>query len=535
MSITAHRPLRRTRILVPVAALAVVGSTLLAAPSSAAEPAAASSSITLKVMSQNIFYGGDDLDPYTETFCPVADGCPENLLRIEDVIRASGADVVGLQEAERNTDVIAKALGWYGSARDHVISRYPIVDPPDGDGVYVFVEPSPGRVVAVANVHMPSDPYGPFAVRDGATKAQLLELERTVRLPAIQTQLTVLPALAARGIPVFLTGDFNSPSALDWTAAVAAVRPDVHYPVKWPVSQALLDAGMRDSYREVHPDPVATPGFTWTPGSPEADPHEVFDRIDWVMHAGPSTALDSTVVGEVGDRDAGVQVSPYPSDHRGVVSTFSVRPAVSPGPRRGVDAAAVHRPGARRHLPRAGRRCRRCRGRAGPGGPRRRLRGAVPSDRGPQRRHRLVRPCAHGRTAAGRVRRGARRRVGSGALPYTAVGLPARHAREHQHRPVDLPGRPAHRGLLGPRAGHGPGLGRRLPLLPGRVRRQRRVPPVLVHAHRDPRQRGDRAGAGHVPGRDLVAAAAGDRTWCGCCTDDGYTSIAVSARFTVTG
>ena len=330
MSITAHRPLRRTRILVPVAALAVVASTLLAAPSSAAEPAAASSSITLKVMSQNIFYGGDDLDPYTETFCPVADGCPENLLRIEDVIRASGADVVGLQEAERNTDVIAKALGWYGSARDHVISRYPIVDPPDGDGVYVFVEPSPGRVVAVANVHMPSDPYGPFAVRDGATKAQLLELERTVRLPAIQTQLAVLPALAARGIPVFLTGDFNSPSALDWTAAVAAVRPDVHYPVKWPVSQALLDAGMRDSYREVHPDPVATPGFTWTPGSPEADPHEVFDRIDWVMHAGPSTALDSTVVGEVGDRDAGVQVSPYPSDHRGVVSTFSVRPAVSP-------------------------------------------------------------------------------------------------------------------------------------------------------------------------------------------------------------
>ena len=306
-------PARRypRRVVVALATLAVLGSSVVAtAPASAAAPAAAASSaITLKVMSQNIFYGGDDLDPYTETFCPVADGCPENLLRIEAVIRKSGADVVGLQEAERNTDVIAKALGWYGSARDHVISRFPIVDPPDGDGVYVFVEPSPGRVVAVANVHMPSDPYGPFAVRDGATKAQLLELERTVRMPAIQPQLKVLPALAARGIPVFLTGDFNSPSALDWTAAVAAVRPDVQYPVKWPVSQALLDAGMRDSYREVHPDPVATPGFTWTPGSPEADPHEVFDRIDWVMHAGPSTALDSTVVGEVGDPDAGVQVS----------------------------------------------------------------------------------------------------------------------------------------------------------------------------------------------------------------------------------
>jgi endonuclease/exonuclease/phosphatase family metal-dependent hydrolase len=321
------------RLVVGLAAVAAVGSSLVAggsAAASAAPQSAAASTLTLKVMSQNIFYGGDDLVPSTETFCPVTDGCPENLVRIENMIRKSGADVVGLQEAERNTDVIAKALGWYGSARDHVISRYPIVDPPDGDGVYVFVEPSPGRVVAVANVHMPSDPYGPYAVRDGATKAQVLELERTVRLPAIQTQLKVLPALAARGIPVFLTGDFNSPSALDWTRAVAAVRPEVRYPVKWPVSQALLDAGMRDSYRDVHPDPVATPGFTWTPGSPEADPHEVFDRIDWVMHAGPSTALASTVVGEVGDADAGVQVSPFPSDHRGVVSTFAVQPAVSP-------------------------------------------------------------------------------------------------------------------------------------------------------------------------------------------------------------
>ena len=335
MRTVQHRPAG----VVGLAAALVVLATSVAPVASAATPsstaAAATAShgdaITLKVMSQNIFYGGDDLVAATDTWCPVADGCPENLLRIEKVIRLSGADVVGLQEAERNTDVIAKALGWYSSARDHVISRFPIVDPPDGDGVYVFVEPSPGRVVAVANVHMPSDPYGPFAVRDGATRAEVLELERTVRLPAIQTQLKVLPALAAQGIPVFLTGDFNSPSYLDWTAAVAKVRTaDVKYPVVWPVSKALADAGLRDSYRDVHPDPVAVPGFTWTPGSPEADPHEVFDRIDWVLHAGPVRTLASTVVGEVGGADVGIAYSPWPSDHRGVVSTFSVHPAVSP-------------------------------------------------------------------------------------------------------------------------------------------------------------------------------------------------------------
>ena len=60
-------------------------------------------------------------------------------------------------------------------------------------------------------------------------------------------------------MPVFLTGDMNSPSYLDWTA-VAAVRPQVAYPLVWPVSKALADAGFRDSYRDAYPDPVARPG-----------------------------------------------------------------------------------------------------------------------------------------------------------------------------------------------------------------------------------------------------------------------------------
>jgi hypothetical protein len=304
---------------------------MLAVPSSAgASGPPAGRDLTLKVLSFNIFYGGDDLDLGTGDFCAELDGCPRTLKVIERAIRASGADVVGLQETERNTEVIARRLGWYGSDRAHVLSRYPIVDPPDGDGVYVFVEPSPGRVVAVANVHLPSDPYGPYLVRDGGSRTDLLALERRTRLPAIQEQVRVLPRLAARGIPVVLTGDFNSPSHLDWTPAVAKSRVDVPFPVVWPVSKALADAGLRDSYREAHPDPVAVPGFTWTPGGPESNPQEVFDRIDWVLHAGPSRTVASTVVGEKGDPDAGVVVTPFPSDHRGVVSTLLVRPGTSP-------------------------------------------------------------------------------------------------------------------------------------------------------------------------------------------------------------
>jgi hypothetical protein len=39
--------------------------------------------------------------------------------------------------------------------------------------------------------------------------------------------------------------------------------------VKWCVSAALAKAGLRDTWREAHPDPVAVPGFSWTPGGPE--------------------------------------------------------------------------------------------------------------------------------------------------------------------------------------------------------------------------------------------------------------------------
>jgi endonuclease/exonuclease/phosphatase family metal-dependent hydrolase len=282
-------------------------------------------------MSQNIFYGGDDYDLNTGDFCAVSDGCPQALTRLANVIRQDGADVVGVQEAERNTRRLARLLGWHASPRAHVISRFPIVDPPGSGGVYVFVEPTPGRVVAVANVHLPSTPYGPYEVRDGATKKQLRKVELQTRMPAIIGPLAVLKRLMARGIPVVLTGDFNSPSHLDWTPAVSATRPEVPYPFRWPVSKTLADAGLVDSYREVHPDPVATPGFTWTPGGPETDPHEVFDRIDWVLHSRGITASQSRLVGEAGGADVDVAVTPpYPSDHRGVVSTLNVPLATSP-------------------------------------------------------------------------------------------------------------------------------------------------------------------------------------------------------------
>jgi endonuclease/exonuclease/phosphatase family metal-dependent hydrolase len=308
--------------------IAFLAALLVALVAVSAAPAPTAST-TLKVMSFNIFYGGDELNLRTRQFCRDAAGCPETLDQVAAAVRASGADVVGLEEATMNTCPLAAKLGWNCSARTQIISRYPIVDPPGANGLYVFVEPVPGRVVAVSDVHLPADPYGPYELRDGDTLADVLQLENELRVPDIQDELAILPPLAARGIPVFLTGDFNTPSHLDWTQAVADVRADVPFPVQWPVSKALTDAGFKDSFRVVHPDPVAKPGFTWTPGSPEGEKVEVHDRIDWVLSMG-AAATASSVVGEGGNPNTDIAVDPWPSDHRGIVSTFTVSPAPMP-------------------------------------------------------------------------------------------------------------------------------------------------------------------------------------------------------------
>ena len=258
--------------------------------------------------------------------------------KVADAVRKAAPDVLGVEEAETNTARLAKLVGYpYYNSSMQIVSRYPILEPSGADGVYALIEVRPGQVVAISNVHLPSDPYGPYWIRDGKTVEQVIALEKRVRVPAIRKQLQVLPKLAAQGIPVFVTGDFNAPSHLDYTQAVVGTRKEVKYAVDWPVSQAMADAGLKDSYRVAHPDPVKDPGLTWWAARPKVaawasnptakDPQ---DRIDYVYTAGPSRVVGSQIVGEVGDPAVSISVSPWPSDHRAVVSTFAVVPGKMP-------------------------------------------------------------------------------------------------------------------------------------------------------------------------------------------------------------
>jgi endonuclease/exonuclease/phosphatase (EEP) superfamily protein YafD len=100
----------------------------------------------------------------------------------------------------------------YWSDRLHVVSRFPPIDPPEAHGEYVLARVRPGQVFALSNVHLTSDPYGPYLVRAGRSLAQVLANERATRLPEITATVAALRPASRRGIPTFMTGDFNTPS-----------------------------------------------------------------------------------------------------------------------------------------------------------------------------------------------------------------------------------------------------------------------------------------------------------------------------------
>ncbi len=113
-------------------------------------------------------------------------------------IRASGADVVGIEEGYATMPKIAKALGWdYYDERTQIVSRFPLLRPADGSQ-YTYVEVAPGRVVAIANEHLPSWSYGPDHVRNGMPLDKILHVEETLRVPAVKPAIEDLAPLADR-------------------------------------------------------------------------------------------------------------------------------------------------------------------------------------------------------------------------------------------------------------------------------------------------------------------------------------------------
>jgi endonuclease/exonuclease/phosphatase family metal-dependent hydrolase len=259
-------------------------------------------SMDLDVLVYNIEYGGG---PATDK-----------------VIRNLDADVVGVLESYERLPEIAKRTGYaYYNTSLQLLSKYPILEPSGGDGLYALLAIKPGYVIPFFNVHLDYVEWGPRALANGDSVETVLANENEVRTSALERPLAAMGQLLDDGYPVFLTGDFNEPSSLDYTAEAVGTRKEITEPVAWPVSEKLFDLGFRDSYREINPDPVADPAITQKSSG---------ERIDYVYAAGPSTTLDSKLVGEPGGEDVDIEHAPWTSDHRAVLSSFEATPVEMP-------------------------------------------------------------------------------------------------------------------------------------------------------------------------------------------------------------
>lgn len=271
----------------------------------------------IRVMTFNILRGGTDL------------GHP--LSQTARVITEGRADVVGVQEVGRNAEALADLLGWNLLLQDQgraILTRYEIAGSRHGGAA---IKLASGREFHVLNVHLPAFPYQPYQLLgipygDAPfikTEAEAVASAGKARGRQVAALLEKARALCAEETPVFVVGDFNEPSHLDWTEAAARAA---RHPIKvaFPASLAMKEAGFADAWRAAFPDEIKHPGFTWTPLTKPDDPNDHHDRIDFIYFCGKGLKLNGvTVVGE--DRGhADVVVSPYPSDHRAVVASFTL-------------------------------------------------------------------------------------------------------------------------------------------------------------------------------------------------------------------
>ena len=275
------------------------------------------------ILSFNILYGGTHL------------GQPLN--QTAKVIETSGADVTVLCEHMGSVRPLAdrltlhyyevKSLPYRDSVA--VLSRFPIIETFDHG---VRLELSDDETACVFGVHLSSSPYQPYQVRDGAFSRveEVVENAETTRGQEIDRVLTEIGPWMKKGERVFLCGDFNEPSHLDWTDRSAAAGFHFKTMVPWPCSRKIIASGMEDSLRVVYPNECDFPAETWTTvpgegaGGAESAIDEVHDRIDLVYHAGDDIRpVAAEVVGE-DHKHSNPVVVPYPSDHRAVVVRFQL-------------------------------------------------------------------------------------------------------------------------------------------------------------------------------------------------------------------
>jgi len=168
------------------------------------------------------------------------------------------------------------------------------------------------------------------SLRDDATKVFIKDAKNEIK----------------KGRIVIYGGDNNEPSHLDWIEDNKNLYDHNGVVMNWNVSMELSKNGFIDAYREMFPNPLTHPGFTYPANnpavpinklawSPDADDR---DRIDFIFYYPDDRMklLNSKIIGPKGDIVRNKRVleptqdlikeplNIWPTDHKAVFSEFSI-------------------------------------------------------------------------------------------------------------------------------------------------------------------------------------------------------------------
>ncbi|SMO52335.1 Exonuclease III [Saccharicrinis carchari] len=297
---------------------------------------------------------------------------------IDEIIRTE-ADLVALSEVRNynNTSLderMVKALAAKGHtfyARrgqdTGLLSRFPILSQEalfpvknDQGSVTKAIIKVKGVEVAFYSAHLDYRNCSLYLPRgyDGSTWAKLpapitdtaiiaADNLKSMRDEAIDTFIADALQEISNGREVIFGGDFNEPSHLDWIEANKNLYDRNGVVMPWRNTLALSKAGFTDVYREIFPNPLTHPGFTFPADNilvpidklawaPDADDR---DRIDFIFYY-PGQRLklkDVKIIGPIGSvvrnkrqpetSDDPIEEPPgiWPTDHKAVLAMFVLR------------------------------------------------------------------------------------------------------------------------------------------------------------------------------------------------------------------
>lgn len=244
-----------------------------------------------------------------------------------------------------------------------LLSKYPITDSTtvfplkdDHGSIYRLVSSIYGREIAVYTAHLDylSDAYYNVRGYDGSTWKEipipetvqevLAVNDASLRDDAIRNFVAAAKKDIAAGRIVVLGGDFNEPSHLDWIRETKDLYDHHGLIIPWTVPLILDNNGFIDTYREIYPDVLAYPGFTFPADNPLIPVNKLTwapkaderDRIDYIFYY-PSEGLsvkDAVIFGPEGSicksqriketsKDRFITpLAVWPTDHKGLLVTF---------------------------------------------------------------------------------------------------------------------------------------------------------------------------------------------------------------------